>query len=229
MPKPIQSMSDLHVGVVRAALAIIVCGIGLTARAESPSPSDYEQARPVFWNQVYTHGGDTLYCSVPFQRYDRRVNIEHVFPMSWVTRSLQCGTRDECRRRSSRFNRIEADLHNLYPSLVVVNKERASFGYSLIKGERFRFRGCDFEVDYRRRRVEPAPEARGRIARAMFYMHWAHDLTLFRKQAKLLREWHRQYPPKAEEVKRNDIIERIQGNRNPFIDDPASVNNLNLF
>jgi deoxyribonuclease-1 len=68
-----------------------------------------------------------------------RVNIEHVFPMSWVTRALSCGTRQQCRNTSKMFNRIEADMHNLFPALSEVNSVRSSFSFTKIGGEHSAF------------------------------------------------------------------------------------------
>lgn len=39
-----------------------------------------------------------------------------------------------------------------------------------------------------------------------------------------LKAWHAQDPPSDEEKYRNNIIFDIQGNRNPFIDNPQWVN-----
>ncbi len=38
-----------------------------------------------------------------------------------------------------------------------------------------------------------------------------------------LRTWHFEDPPDEWEEKRNDLIEVVQGNRNPFIDQPELV------
>lgn len=182
---------------------------------------NYEQARPVFWAELYPDGGSTLYCGLHFVGgYQRAVNIEHVFPMGWVTRSLACGTRKQCRERSRRFNLIEADLHNLYPVRREINDARGSFRFGMVPGEARRFGDCDFEVDQRQRRVEPREAARGEIARAMLYMQRRYGLLIYRSQGRLLLDWHFQDPPSAHERWRNDVIEKIQGNRNPFIDDP---------
>jgi deoxyribonuclease-1 len=146
--------------------------------------------------------------------------------MSWVTRALNCGRRKACRETSPRFNRIEADLHNLYPARADVNDARGSFRFGEISGERRVFGDCDFEFDARQRAVEPRPASRGEIARAMFYMHRQYGLTLFRRQGEMLLRWHRQDPPGAEERRRNGRIEQIQGNRNPYIDSPALADEL---
>lgn len=192
--------------------------------------ADYEQARQVFWQKLYTEDGTTLYCGERFSGRDRRgVNIEHVFPMSWVTNALNCGTRQQCRTRSSIFNRIEADLHNLYPSRTDINQARSSHRFGMVRGERRDYGACDFEINRRARVAEPAPEARGMIARAMFYMAVQyHDqgLVIFSRSAHLLRDWHTMYPPTEQEKRRNQRIAEIQGNSNLFIDEPERVDQL---
>jgi len=192
---------------------------GVTA-AEQSKISDYDHARALFWGRVYHYGGETLYCGERLSRDTRGFNIEHVFPMSWVTRELGCGRRKQCRARSARFNRIEADLHNLFPVRHDINDARSSHRFGEIPGELRKFGSCDFEVDERNRVVEPRPAARGEIARAMFYMRDTYSLPIYRRQAEMLLRWHQADPPSAEERRRNDLIEQIQGNRNPYIDQP---------
>lgn len=183
---------------------------------------DYETARHLFWSKVYADGGETLYCGTRFgSRKGRKINVEHVFPMSWATRALQCGTRKRCRRKSPQFNRLEADLHNLYPSMTAINDARGSMRFGRLPGEIRHFGGCDFEVDERQRIVEPRKSVRGEIARAMFYMRDEYELTLYRKFGELLIRWHRQDPPNRLEIRRNDLIEKLQGTRNKYVDDPA--------
>lgn len=192
---------------------------------------DYETARLLLWRSVYPNGGNTLYCGEPFDNEHRKgYNVEHVFPMSWATNGLNCGKRKQCRARSKVFNRIEADLHNLFPSRIDVNQARSSFRFGDIKGEARAYGNhCDFEVDERNQIAEPAPEKRGEVARAMFYMadrYKAEGLVLFKKQALLLEKWHRTDPPSKEEQRRNTVIEKLQGNRNLFIDAPDEVHRL---
>ena len=180
---------------------------------------DYESARKIFWHSLYADGGNTLYCQRELtSSYNKGVNIEHVFPMSWATYSLRCGKRKQCRERSTEFNLIEADLHNLYPARSDVNKARNNYRFAIITGEARPFDGCDFEYDYRKRMAEPAPSARGKVGRAMLYMHDEYDLYLKPKLEKLMKDWDRKYPPEKDEYRRNDRIEKLQGNRNPYID-----------
>ncbi len=117
-------------------------------------------------------------------------------------------------------------MHNFYPSRKDINKSRGSFPFAMVKGEKRSYGECDFEFDYRRRTVEPRPEARGNIARAMFHMMESYNLTIFKRQGKTLQRWNREDPPDDEERRRNDIIEQIQGTRNRFIDNPKTAENL---
>lgn len=185
---------------------------------------DYEQARKLFWRHLYNEGGETLYCGKRLGRgYNKGVNIEHVFPMAWVTNALNCGRRKACRESSPHFNRIEADLHNLYPARTDVNDARGAMSFGEIAGERWWDGVCDFEVDEGRRVVEPRPAARGNIARAMFYMQDTYDLVIFDRLGARLKAWHGEDPASAHERRRNDAIEKIQGTRNKYIDDPELV------
>ncbi len=224
-------MRAFRLEVTRLALrtaCITVCSLiaGLSY-ADQTGIEDYEAARGIFWSQLYGSGGETLYCGERFDHEDRYgLNIEHVFPMSWVVNSLECGRRTECRRRDPRFNRIEADLHNLFPSRRVINAARASFRFGDIAGERREFGSCDFEIDERQRIIEPRAAVRGEIARAMFYMQDEYDLVIFRRLGRRLREWHRAHPPDAQERRRNDRIEALQGTRNKFIDRPELADKI---
>ena len=187
----------------------------------------YFDALPVFWSEIYGSGGSTLYCGRSFgKRAGREINVEHVFPMSWVVKAENCGNRARCRENSPRFNRIEADMHNLYPALSTINKARGSLPYGDVEGEPRRFGACDFEIDYRRRIVEPRPASRGNIARAMFYMKETYGLKIYNRQGRVLKKWHEEDPPNREEVRRNDLIEAVQGTRNRFIDQPGLVERL---
>jgi len=226
--------------VTRAGRRVVWLGVlaliaaAFTGMPQPASPAggqqgieDYEQARRLFWRHLYGGGGRTLYCDEPFSAgYNRGVNIEHVFPMAWVTNALDCGRRKQCRQGSGRFNRIEADLHNLFPARTDVNDARSAMAFDEIPGERRWRGGCDFEVDERRRLVEPRPGARGEIARAMFHMRDAYGLVIFPRQGKMLKAWHRQDPVSDHEQWRNDVIEGIQGTRNRYIDRPGLVNEI---
>ena len=212
-------------------LLLFVFLVSCEQQTASSPITNYEQARSEFWRSLYANGGVTLYCREPFSAgYNKGINVEHVFPMSWAKNALKCGTRKQCRKSSALFNLIEADLHNLYPSRTDTNQKRSSFAFAEIKGEKRRFgQQCDFEVDERRRVAEPSEEVRGEVARSMFYMadrYKQYGLTIFRKQGEMLLEWHNADPPSSHERDRNDKIESMQGNRNVFVDQPERLNQL---
>lgn len=202
---------------------ILLCLLLFTVVARAGEPEGYRALIPVFWAELYPHGGTDLYCGRAFARYDRSVNIEHVFPMSWVAKALACGTRQQCRARSARFNIIESDMHNLYPAVRRWNEARGAMAYGEIPGEHWVAPGCDLEIDQRHRRVEPREAVRGDIARAMFYMEATYGLQIYARQRAMLLAWHRADPPDAQERLRNDRIERVQGTRNTFIDRPETL------
>jgi deoxyribonuclease-1 len=185
--------------------------------ALSSATADYLDLIPTFWRELYPDGGVGLYCGGAFGRGDRDYNIEHVFPMGWVVRELRCGDRDSCRRNSARFNRIESDLHNMYPARKDLNRARGAYPFRELAGERPVEPGCDTEIDHRRRAVEPRPAVRGDIARAMLYMAEQHDLPLYERQRRLMLEWHRADPVDATERRRHRRIVELQGNTNPWI------------
>ena len=86
----------------------------------------------------------------------------------------------------------------------------------------------------------PAAGYRGATARILFYVHtrWSKSNTKgtlsftlgngFAADANgrvmsnvdILLQWHLQEPPSEEEIRRNNLVEGVQGNRNPFIDHP---------
>ncbi len=203
--------------------AILLLGASTPALAWKKPDSEYFDTLPRFWGVLYSNGGETLYCGRQFgKRRDRNMNAEHVFPMAWVTKILKCGKRKQCRKNSRRFNTIEADMHNIFPALGKINQQRSAYAFAELPGEPGKGK-CDFEINKRKRLAEPRPEVRGDIARAMFYMSKQYDLKLFKRQQKLLLRWHRLDPPSVEERRRNDVIQNLQGRRNPFIDNPGQA------
>jgi len=189
--------------------------------------ASYQKALRYFWRELYSTGGKTLYSEQQFgPTKPEWINIEHVFPMGWVVKALKCRDRKDCRYNSKAFNFIESDLHNLFPSRRDLNMLRASNRFGVIKGEIRAIGSYDFEIDKKRRIIEPAAASQGEIARAMFHMSQAYQLKIFSKQAQTLAYWNKLDQPSKEEKRRNDIIEEIQGTRNHFIDYPNEIENI---
>ncbi|MBV8048743.1 MAG: endonuclease [Paludibacterium sp.] len=151
-------------------------------------------------------------------------NREHVWPKS--------------RGFPQKSQWAHTDLHHLRAELPRCNSARGHLDFGT-GGERVagcatskRHRGPDW--------WEPPREVQGDVARMLFYMAIRYtggdaardrtpDLRLVDEVAMgaagprmgarcMLLRWHEQDPVSPRERRRNDVIARLQGNRNPFID-----------
>ena len=110
-----------------------------------------------------------------------------------------------------------ADLHHIRPSEPGVNSSRGNKRYGSVTNSNYylpnNVNGCG--LDYR-----------GDAARIIFYLKLryteadSYSWTSVAQSLDLLLEWNRLDPVDEMELARNDAIEDIQGNRNPFIDCP---------
>jgi deoxyribonuclease-1 len=141
-----------------------------------------------------------------------------------MIRALNCKSRNDCYRNNKKFAAMEADMHNLYPVLLDLSNDFHLSDFGEIPGENWRVDDCDFER--KNGVVEPRVLARGNVARSIFYMHARYDLPVDKKTLKMLKQWNQDDPPSSQETERNDKIEKIQGNRNAYIDNPALANKL---
>ena len=152
-------------------------------------------------------------------------NREHTFPVSWFNDAAPMNT----------------DLHHIYPTDAWVNQQRGSWPYGVTNAPAWTSQngskrgpcalvGCSGTV------FEPIDAYKGDLARAHLYM-----LTRYRSEAGvwpgpillggeflpwvegILLAWHAQDPVSDKERARNDSVFVIQGNRNPYIDQPEWV------
>lgn len=216
--------------IVIGALALFA----FSANADQTRISNYDKARDSFvYPVVYAQGGRTLYCDSAFT--DRSgLQVEHVLPASWMKEAGGCADRSrrQCRSESTRFNLMEADLHNLWPTLRDANQARSNYSFGVIGADTVDdFSGfCDFQVDRQDRLAEPRPEIRGDLARMVLYMVEEYGITLPDGQHDLMVAWHcEDNAPSAEERRRNNVIAAIQDTRNPYIDDPSRGCDANGF
>ncbi|MFM5451036.1 endonuclease [Aeromonas veronii] len=151
-----------------------------------------------------------------------RIEWEHVVPAWEFGHQLQCwqdGGRKNCEKVSPEFNKMEGDMHNLFPAIGEVNGDRANFRFSDWNGKPDQYGQCQMLVDFKERRVQPPKgPVRGQIARAYLYMSEQYGLRLAAQQRKLFEAWDRQYPAEGWECERNRRIGKLQGNTNPFIE-----------
>ena len=195
--------------------------------------SDYDQiASGSFWRNLYPAGGWSLYCGYKFGESQTTANgktigIDHIYPMVRMTKHAGCHNRMQCREsKNKKFMRMEANLHNMYPVWHTVITHRYDFRHGLVSGEDWRFDDCDLE--WKTGIVEPRQIARGNIARAMLYMHSRYDIPIDKKSLIMFKIWNKLDPPSNQEKIRNNIIERLQGDRNPYIDNPSLADQQKL-
>lgn len=169
----------------------------------------------------------------------QRVEWEHVVPASWFGRSFlawteghpDCvrsnGTRYKgrrCARKvSALFRRMEADMHNLVPSVGEVNGDRSNYPMVEIAGEVREYGACDVEIDAGQ--VEPSTAVRGDVARIHLYMaaRYPVHLGLSPQQLAQLQAWSQADPVDRWECERNDAIADIMGWPNLFVSAPCAA------
>ena len=168
-------------------------------------------------------------------------NTEHTWAKYFLRLYLTDG--------SPEYNAAEGDIHHLYPSDAQINSARWHFDFGetecrsqnnckidelSILGLRPGSTGdpsCptgNLELDGECV-MWVRPERRGDIARAQFYMAIRYDMPIEDAMEEILREWNREDPPDNREQERNDGIEEVQGNRNPFIDRPDFVDRISAY
>ena len=205
---------------------------------------DFDDAKDVIAG-IYTGHETTLYCGCRYQRLSvdwascgyvpikpkgrsRRVEWEHVVPAAAFGRSFpewekghpRCGSKKgrKCVQKvSPTYNRMAADLYNLQPAIGEVNARRSNYSMAMLPGEPRKFGACDVEIE--NRKIEPRPDVRGDIARTYQYMDWAYPGRgiISGKNRKLFAAWAAADPVSEWERERARRIERLQGNRNPFV------------
>jgi endonuclease I len=171
------------------------------------------------------HGGSSSAVGGGFNR-------EHSFPKSWFDDEYPMYT----------------DLFHLYPTDIKVNGQRSNFPFGVCeKGNRLTNGGLygkgklgtSSYPGYSGTVFEPDDEYKGDFARTYFYMVTCYknelpswpgspqlNYTANRYKAfstwtiNMFMEWTRMDPVSEKEIKRNDAVYSIQGNRNPFIDHP---------
>lgn len=160
-------------------------------------------------------------------------NREHVWPKSHGFPNLK--------------DTAYTDLHHLRPGDRSVNSARNTRSFDEADFVYFD-NGGTVETENRTSKEfwvwEPSDQVKGDIARMLFYMAVRYEgpdydlelvdsiiprqnkLPLLGKLSTLL-EWHRGDPVNSWEKRRNEVIfKKFQGNRNPFIDNPAWVEDI---
>ncbi len=154
------------------------------------------------------------------KKRSKRVEWEHIMPAWEFGHKLKCwkkGGRLECRLKNRKFQRMEADMHNLVPVIGEINGDRSNFPYSLIKGERRIYGKPDVEVSFALDIFEPPKNKYGDVARTYLYMRDKYKIKLSYQQEQQFIKWNNQDPVDNWEKVRNRAIAKVQGDQNPYI------------
>jgi endonuclease I len=181
--------------------------------------------------KLYTVGDDQDEGShdAEGQKYNR----EHTVPQSWFTKASP----------------MVADTHHILATDAYVNGQRSNWPYGEVGSAKYTSGngsklGSSKLSSYSGKVFEPIDEYKGDIARGYFYMairysdklaNWgdgaevaftssypyltSYALNLFTKRS-------HEDPVSDKEIIRNDAIEAVQGNRNPFIDHPEWIDTI---
>lgn len=139
-------------------------------------------------------------------------NTEHTFPQ---------GT----------FNSNEpmrADLHHLFPTTISSNGERGNKPFGIVSNPTWQVGGSKSNSST----FEPRDQQKGPAARAMLYFlvrYQNYQGYVGASDQTILKNWALQYAPTAVEKRRNNDIESVQRNRNPFVDYPQLVERISNF
>ncbi|MCH8500086.1 MAG: endonuclease [Marinobacter sp.] len=223
-----------------AALVLIVAGSAAAQPATFPAAKNalrdlvyhdrQEADKGTFycgcqWEWAGRHGGrvDLESCGYQVRAQENRairIEWEHVVPAWVLGHQRQCwqnGGRQNCIETDPVFRVMEADMHNLVPSIGEINADRSNYRFGMLFNTRLQHGACDFRVDFSQRVAEPRDEVKGQVARIYFYMADRYLLRLGASQVKLFMLWDRQFPVTEWERERNRRIEEVMGHGNPFV------------
>lgn len=146
---------------------------------------------------------------------DRILNVEHTWPQSKFS-GREGAT-------------MKSDLHHLFPADSKLNQIRGNFKFGEVSDDIPMLQCHQSQIDNTGNGLphfEPPAVHKGNVARALFYFAVRYGLTIDAVEETDLRVWNQMDPPDEFEMQRNNAIEQIQGNRNPFIDHPEYADQI---
>lgn len=135
----------------------------------------------------------------------------------------------------------KTDLHHLFPVVTRANSIRGNNPFGIVVKARQTLPdqsggGQPSKLGTNAAGVqvfEPPDRHKGDVARALMYFYVRYalpkpgdkapgplSLRNFEEEVAVLLSWHHRDPVDAAEIRRNDLVADLQGNRNPFVDRP---------
>lgn len=214
-----------------------------TQRCREHRPLGYDRARVKIFGSLYLetlsngeYGVEDVYCEKLFTDDDfggkptfgpdmlpksgNIINTEHTWPQS---------------RFGGKFSREfqKSDLHHLFPTDSQMNSTRSSLRFGNVVRDREHLKCPHNRVGKDANGGEDVFEVpdsqKGNTARAIFYFATRYQMRISADEEAALREWDKQDPVDAEEYERNNQIDELQGNRNPYIDFADLIDRIDTF
>ncbi len=182
----------------------------LNAEVSGHTVYDYTTAR-IYMYSAYDNVGGQVQC---------------VYTGNWVTTSgIPDGSIMNCEHTWPQSMGAEgdarSDMHHLYPSMAVANSARSNYPFGYVVSQDWSQGGSLRGLDENGVTVfEPRDEHKGDGARALFYfaLRYGNLYSFLSYQEATMREWAFLDDVSQKELDRNDAIDALQHNRNPFID-----------
>ncbi|MBC7430255.1 MAG: endonuclease [Bacteriovorax sp.] len=233
---------------------LLLCFLSLNANAFAPNPKDtalkadlyaqvtknhhavgYDKAKKLLFGQLYLEKDDNgyfitdLYCGIHYTKGvgpgnlpdQNQLNTEHTWPQSKFVGGFPTETQ-------------KSDLHHLFPTDSKANSTRGNFAFADVT-ENINLKDCDASksgpsvTSGGKTFFEPPLSHKGNVARALFYFSIRYKAPIDAAQEEFLRRWNDLDPVDDAERTRNNDIEKLQGNKNPFIDHPELVDQISDF
>jgi endonuclease I len=196
-------------------LRSIYSGATFTAEELVRADARVEAARRRRWTELLAEPTTTFAARAANVEAELLFNCEHVVPQSWFRKAEP----------------MRGDLHHLFACEPKCNSFRGNTPYFDYTGQEGIHEACGrSDTDG----FEPVA-GKGSVARATLYFLVRYPGLIGDAAGELpadrldvLLSWHEQDPVSDYERHRNAAIAEIQGNRNPFIDDPELARLVDL-
>ena len=183
----------------------------------------------LFWARDTSNGDKAITCVYSGENFVytepytwTSFSREHTYCHSWMP-TYPSTTGPEY---SDYFNLFPVDQNNC-------NAVRSNYPLGVVVAATNTFMGAKYGYDALGHLVyEPRDAQKGDAARALFYMATSYNTAsqnwglpdpisssiMYGEDQNVLKTWHYMDPPDAREIAKNDFLDSLQGNRNPFID-----------
>lgn len=185
----------------------------------------------------YNHSGADQ-CGGSYNAEGQCYNREHLFPQGFFNNADNLP--------------MVSDIHHVIPTDGFVNNGRSNYPFGVVSSTNTSYSngskwGTGNNYGYTGRCFEPIDEFKGYVARAMLYFAvryednwndsgWSSHTTQYNPLngtsnqfyetwfINTMLDWHNANPPSKFEIDRNNASYIVQGNRNPFVDNPTYAN-----